>query len=260
MSLSVPAAAPGAEDQTMSAPPVIGITVWRRTLPTYLGERTDLYTLGTEYAARVTEAGGIPLLLSPVATANVSALIARVDGLLLSGGQDLTHAMRGLPASPEEANDVDPERDAFERELLLAARAARKPVLGICRGLQLTNVVLGGTLVEDIPQSATHPAQDTPEAFLNDRHAVEFLPESRLGALYGVEQRMVNSIHHQSVEQIGHDLAVAAVAPDGIIEAAESTDPSWAFTGVQWHPEKLATVEEQAAERALFADFIASAQ
>ncbi|MBC9937289.1 MULTISPECIES: gamma-glutamyl-gamma-aminobutyrate hydrolase family protein [unclassified Leucobacter] len=240
--------------------PVIGITVWRRSLPTYLGEQTDLFTLGSEYAARVAEAGGIPLLLAPVPESAVSALLSRVDGLLLSGGQDLCRATRGLPPGPEEAGDVDPERDAFERALLLAARAAGTPVLGICRGLQLTNVVLGGSLVEDIPRTSTHPLQDAPEAFLGDRHSVAFPQESRLAALYGTSERMVNSIHHQSIERLGSDLAVAAVAPDGIIEAAESTDPAWSFTGVQWHPEKLSGANELAEERALFAALIAAAQ
>lgn len=257
-----PAAADSAAEASARVPaaPVIGITVWRRALPTYLGAQTDLYTLGTEYASRVTEAGGIPLLLAPVAEGLVPALVARIDGLLLSGGQDLCRATRGLPFGAEEASDVDPERDAFERALLLAARAEGKPVLGICRGLQLTNVVLGGSLVEDIPRSVTHPAQDTPEAFLGDRHPVAFPQESRLAALYGAQKRMVNSIHHQSVEQLGSDLAVAAVAPDGIIEAAESTDPAWSFTGVQWHPEKLSDPAEQAEERALFTALIEAAQ
>lgn len=239
--------------------PVIGITVWRRTLPTYLGERTDLYTLGVEYAEKVAAAGGIPILLSPVEDAQVPAILGRLDGLLLSGGQDLTRATRGLTSSPDEAADTDPARDAFERALLHGARAAGTPVLGICRGLQLTNVVLGGTLIEDIEHTAVHPVQDTPEAFLGDRHDVALVPGTALADVYGTDRRSVNTIHHQAVDAVAPGLIVSARADDGIIEAAESGAASWPFLGVQWHPEKLTAPTEIAEEARLFASFVASA-
>ncbi len=244
---------------TAERAPIIGITVWRRTLPTYLGERTDLFTLGVEYAARVAEGGGVPLLLAPVADAHVAALLDRVDGLLLSGGQDLTRALRGLGPSDAEAGDTDPERDAFERALLLGARERGLPVLGICRGLQLTNVVLGGTLIEDLPRSAAHPAQDTPEAFLGDRHEVSFAEGSALAAVYGAARRSVNTIHHQAIDAVAPGLAVTAHAADGVAEAAEAQDPAWPFLGVQWHPEKLTAPDEVADEARLFSGFVASA-
>ncbi|WP_440311855.1 gamma-glutamyl-gamma-aminobutyrate hydrolase family protein [Leucobacter chromiireducens] len=239
--------------------PIIGITVWRRTLPTYLGERTDLFTLGTEYAARVAAAGGVPLLLAPVADEHVPALLSRIDGLLLSGGQDLTRELRGLEPSAVEAADTDPERDAFERALLLGAQERELPVLGICRGLQLTNVVLGGTLIEDIPRTAVHPAQDTPEAFLGDRHEVAFAAGSALAAVYGTASREVNTIHHQAIDAVADGLVVSARAADGIAEAAESTSDAWPFLGVQWHPEKLTAPDEVAAEAQLFTGFVATA-
>ncbi|WP_125099115.1 gamma-glutamyl-gamma-aminobutyrate hydrolase family protein [Leucobacter chromiireducens] len=239
--------------------PIIGITVWRRALPTYLGERTDLFTLGTEYAARIAAAGGVPLLLAPVADAHVPALLTRIDGLLLSGGQDLTRELRGLAPSAAEPADTDPERDAFERALLLGARAAELPVLGICRGLQLSNVVLGGTLIEDIPRTAVHPAQDSPAAFLGDRHAVSIAAGSALAAVYGTASREVNTIHHQAIDAVADGLTVTAHAADGIAEAAESTSSDWPFLGVQWHPEKLTAPDEVAAEAKLFAAFVASA-
>ncbi|MEB4614269.1 gamma-glutamyl-gamma-aminobutyrate hydrolase family protein [Leucobacter sp. M11] len=241
-------------------PPVIGITVWRRSLPTYLGERTDLYTLGVEYAERIAAAGGIPVLLSPVPEDQTPAILGRLDGLLLSGGQDLTRATRGLGPSPEEAADTDPARDAFERALLLGARDAGLPVLGICRGLQLTNVVLGGTLIEDLEHTEAHPAQDSPEAFLGDRHDVALAAGTALAAVYGVERRRVNTIHHQAVDRVAPGLVVAARADDGIIEAAESAAASWPFLGVQWHPEKLSAADEVADEARLFAEFVAQAR
>lgn len=245
-----------------AAAPIIGITIWRRHLPTYLGERTDLYTLGAEYAEAVRAAGGIPVLLAPVPSSQVPSLLDRIDGLLLSGGQDLAGSTRGLPAEQIAAideTDVDQERDAFEGDLLRGAQARSLPVLGICRGVQLTNVALGGTLVQDLAHTETHPVQSTPAEFLEYRHDVAFEPGSDLTAIYGTATRSVNSIHHQALDTVAPELRVSARSADGVIEAAESALDSWYFQGVQWHPEKLTSDAEIAAEKLLLADFISRA-
>ena len=129
----------------MSAP-VIAVTTWRRALPTTLDASTDLLTLGAEYAAAVERAGGIPLLVPGLREEEAAAVLDRVDGVLLTGGQDVGGT---TPA--------DQGRDAVELALLAGARERRMPVFGICRGLQIANVFHGGTLVPDLPETAEHP-------------------------------------------------------------------------------------------------------
>lgn len=220
--------------------PVIAITVWRRPLPTGLGPRTDLYTLGGEYADSVQAAGGVPVLVPDIAEADVPALLERVDGLLLSGGQDVG----GGP------------RDATERALLAEAQRTGLPVFGICRGLQLVNVERGGTLIADLPHTEAHPAVAEGEERLSSHRIVEaagWVAEA-LPA-----DGVVNSIHHQAIDRLGGGLAVAARAEDGTVEAVAGTDPSRFLRAVQWHPEKLPGADGRAHAVRLLAPFVQAA-
>lgn len=234
--------------------PRIGITAWRRPLPTPLGERTDLYTLGVEYAHVVQAAGGVALILphgdDPEAT------VEAIDGLLLSGGGDVDP--RSYGAENTAAKDESRAADDWEVALVRAARARHVPVLGICRGMQVLAVAHGGRLAQDITGRDGHPdmAALSAEAILDARHPVTFVPDSTLAAIYGTTTRLVNTIHHQAVADAG-TLHVVGTAGDGMIEAIES--PSGPCLGVQWHPEKL-TGAEAAVERKLFEDFVAEAR
>jgi putative glutamine amidotransferase len=225
--------------------PIIAITTWRRKLPTYLDPHTDLYTLGAEYAETVAAAGGVPILLPELDSKAVAWVLDRVDGVLLSGGQDL-----GLPDAADSA------RDATEFALLREAGRRRLPVLGICRGLQAINVFLGGTLVDDLPDTVAHPhlASDSDQAAT--RHVITSTAPWVLTALPASAE--VNSIHHQAIDRLAPDLEDVAWSADGVIEAVEGRDTDWFIRAVQWHPEKLPGVEGRAHATRILADFIAT--
>jgi gamma-glutamyl-gamma-aminobutyrate hydrolase PuuD len=161
----------------------------------------------------------------------------RLDGLVLQGGADIHPSCYGSePLGPTHATDL--VRDLFELDLLRAFIAAGKPVLGICRGMQLINVALGGTLHQDLVTCgvASDP-HNHPTAEEDYRHGLELEPEGWLSALYdGQKRAQVNSIHHQGVERLGDGLVAEAWAPDGVVEAIRSSQHPF-LVGVQWHPE-----------------------
>lgn len=228
--------------------PIVALTVWRRELDTYLGPRTPLYTLGTEYVDVIRRTGATPILLPDLSEEDIDSVLSVVDGIVLTGGGDVDPTVYG--GQRATGLEYDLERDTSEIALVRAAREAGIPVLGICRGLQITNVALGGTLVSDIPPSDVHP--EAPGDVLKFRHPVNFAPESRLASVYRMPERVVNSIHHQAVDRVGTGLVPVGWTPDGVIEAAES-DGAWNFLGVQWHPEKL---DETEGESVLFGHFV----
>jgi putative glutamine amidotransferase len=190
-----------------------------------------------DYEAAVRRAGATPKPLSlddPTVTA-----LDGVDGLLLTGGDDVDPALYG--EAPHPTCDVsEPGRDAFEIDLIRRALAADLPVLAICRGLQVLNVALGGTLIQDIPSEPgpllQHDAEGPPTTLA---HTVAVTPGSGLAALVGPDDtRAVNSRHHQAIRALGKGLVVTGTSPDGVIEAAEV--PAARFcVGVQWHPENF---------------------
>jgi putative glutamine amidotransferase len=169
----------------------------------------------------------------------IADYVAELDGLVLQGGADVSPLTYGeTPIRPEWQGDRI--RDMYEIDLLQEFVSAGKPVLGICRGLQLINVAFGGSLYQDIATqcAATETHHHNPNAFDQHFHHIAFVPDTPLARLYpGLKSVRVNSIHHQAVKVLGKDLAVEALAvPDDIIEAIRWEGPSY-VRGVQWHPE-----------------------
>jgi putative glutamine amidotransferase len=194
------------------------------------------------YVRAVTEAGGRPVLLPTIPGADEAGTLDLLDGLILGGGPDIDPALYGRAPGPDTVVSA-PERDEAESALLRGALARDLPVLGICRGMQLLNVVRGGTLVQHLPEHATAPGSF-------ERHEVVIRPDSVVGAAVG-RPALVESGHHQGVESVGRGLRVVGRAPDGVIEAIE--DPSARFcVGVLWHP-------EQGPDRGLFRALVAAA-
>jgi putative glutamine amidotransferase len=222
--------------------PRILLTCWRRPLPTYLGERTVLDTLDPAYAARVFDAGGLPLLVSRPPGDALDDLLALADGLLLTGGGDVDPVAYG--ARPENVADVDSDADAFELALVEAARERALPTLAICRGAQLLAVAYGGRLAQRLSGGAGHEERDAlgPEAILAARHRLELVPGTRVHRALGDGPVAVNTIHHHEIADAG-ELTVTARAAGGAIEAVEPRS-GWPCVGVQWHPEKMREPEQ----------------
>jgi putative glutamine amidotransferase len=176
------------------------------------------------------------------------------DGVLLGGGGDVDPARYGQAARPEANLEVDAERDATDFAVFERAWKESAPVLGICRGLQVVNVALGGTLVQDIPSDRPSEVRhEAPAAEKTRRdHSVRIADGSRLRAIAGAGELPVNSRHHQAIDAPAGALAVTATSPDGLVEAVEGVDGRW-ILAVQWHPENL--IGDGASER-LFAEFV----
>lgn len=215
--------------------PLIGLPGRRKTghdivgfSETLLDRELDLYF--ADYARGVIEAGGLPVHL-PV-DADPAALTERLDAIVLPGGADIDPSRYGEAAETDRF-PPEPIRDAFELTLLDAALQRELPVLGICRGLQLINIAAGGSLHQDVPPHARF--EDPPDLLA---HGVTTTPGSILHELYGTQVE-VNSLHHQTVDELGAHLQVTAVAEDGTIEGLESTNGR--VLAVQWHPEMMTT-------------------
>lgn len=166
-----------------------------------------------------------------------------LDGIVLSGGVDVNPALYGMPEAAEITEKPNMERDAFESTLIARAIDRNLPLLGICRGMQLTNVVLGGTLVPDIERAGYASHSSTKEG--DRHHEVIVEPGTRLASIVGVARGEVNSSHHQVVDRPGEGLRIAARSADGLIEALEWAEPDKRafFQLVQWHPERMRAAE-----------------
>lgn len=210
------------------------------------GTRPERATLNAAYLRALEAAGGVPLLVAPQASrATVEAIVAAASGLILTGGADIDPARYGQQPHPT-VSGTSPERDATEALLVRLAFERGLPVLAICRGMQLLNVALGGTLVQDIPSqvpNALAHAQEAPRGTAT--HDVRVEPSSALAKVLGCERARVNSMHHQAVDQLGEGLVPVAWAPDGVVEGLEL--PGRPVLGVQWHPEDLHATEPHAA-------------
>ncbi len=216
--------------------PWIGITT-ARSAPT--GSRDRLAAMES-YAQAIRLAGGIPIFITPMADEDAAdELLLRLDGVVLSGGGDVDPARYHQAPGPR-LDEVDERRDSFEFGLASRAIAGATPLLGICRGIQVVNVALGGSLIQDIPsqhpgaldheQGASQPGQ------LSHRVAIE--QRGQLAQIYGIGEAQVNSYHHQAVGDLAPGLVSTALAPDAVIEAVEFPEHPFAVA-VQWHPERL---------------------
>jgi putative glutamine amidotransferase len=194
------------------------------------------YELKRTYVDAVLGAGGLPILVPFVAPPEADAYLALLDGLVLSGGGfDVPPALYGEEVRPA-CGPLIPERTDTELHLLRAALAAGTPVLGVCGGMQLLNVALGGSLHQDLPTETGIRIHQQPAPKDVPSHDVEVAAGTRLAALVGAGRLRVNSTHHQAVKAVGPGLLVTARSPDGIIEGIELPGHRFAL-GVQWHPE-----------------------
>ncbi len=217
------------------------------------------YALRYRYAEAVEQAGGVPISLSYHQNL-IDDYVDMLDGLLITGGGfDVDPALYGANER-HPAVTVKPDRTAFEYALCKAFIAAEKPILGICGGMQLLNVVCGGTLHQHVPEvkrpSNTDPVEHSPKirAFLT-AHDIQIIKGTQLATLHPHTTCPVNSVHHQAVDRIGQNLRLSATADDGIIEAIESTIHPF-VVGIQWHPEFLI----HDLDKNIFSAFITSAQ
>ena len=231
--------------------PLIGV------VPLYDDEKNSYWML-PGYMQGIEAAGGIPVMLPMTADDDaLSQLVTLVDGILLTGGHDVSPALYGEAKSPACGKPCV-LRDEMEPKLLNLALAADKPVFGICRGIQLLNAALGGTLYQDLPTEYPSGVDHhmTPPY---DRvvHSVRILPNTPLAALVGKETLGVNSYHHQAVKALSDKLRPAAYSEDGLVEAAYMPDKRFVLA-VQWHPEF--SFRTDADSKKLLAAFVAAAR
>jgi putative glutamine amidotransferase len=212
----------------MTARPLIGISTYLEAGARWGVWELEAALLPAGYPRLVQRAGGIAVMLPPDDPGRAAATVARLDGLVIAGGPDVEPVRYGAEPHPRTGPPAR-ARDAWELALIDAALSARVPLLGICRGMQLLNVALGGTLVQHIEGHA-----QVPGAF--GRHPVKPVPGTRYAEL-APEETSVPTYHHQSVDRLGIGLLPSAHAEDGTVEAVElQTDSPWVL-GVQWHPE-----------------------
>ena len=209
------------------------------------------------YIDAVAQAGGVPILIpSLIAEDGWEVAYSRLDGILFSGGGDI-----GLEFSPGEPHlridEVDLQRDAIELSMIKTAASDGKPFLGICRGCQVLNVALGGTLYTHLPDQLPHALDHSYPGNMRTVlvHEVKIEEGTQIAEIFGQPIIKVNSLHHQGLKGIAPSLRVAGHAPDGLVEAIELPDHPFGLA-VQWHPEWLT---DQEATRNLFRKFVVSA-
>lgn len=239
--------------------PLIGCSTYRRTLGDT--QPIDMFGLMATYTEAIRAAGGLPVLIPlGLAEDELLALVQHLDGILLPGGGDIAPAAYGGDETDNTVRSIDLDRDALELWLARYAAANEVPLLAICRGIQVVNVALGGTLWEDIYQSM-------PGAIVHDynsrnerdylAHDVSVAPDSCLAAVLQTSDAIrVNSLHHQGIRDLAPGLSPAATAPDGLIEAIELRDHPFALA-VQWHPEAM--LQRAPIMRRLFRGFVQAA-
>jgi putative glutamine amidotransferase len=218
----------------------------------------DRTGVNAAYVRALLAAGGLPLVLSPLVGASLAAsALDGCQGLLLTGGEDIDPSWYGAAPSPL----LDPpsqERDLFELALFAVARQRRLPILGICRGIQLVNVALGGTLFQDLPSERPGSVNHSPASARDARsHVVRLQRGSRVAQALDVGDITVNSVHHQAIRDLAPALVATGWSEDGVIEAVESSSDSW-ILAVQWHPEEM-YADRQAPDHGLFAALVQEA-
>lgn len=211
--------------------------------------------LPMDYVRGVQRAGGIAVVLPPWDT-DVALLLAGLDGIILSGGADVDPSLYDSAGHPT-VYDVDTGRDAGEIEMIRHAIAHNLPLLGICRGAQLLNVALGGTLIEHLPDYVGEQVRhrDSPPGVAY--HSVRLAPDSHLVQIVGEVEPRIASWHHQAIRKVAPDLVAVAWAADGTVEAVEMPSHAW-MVAVQWHPEL--TAADDPAQQRLFDGLVQAAR
>jgi len=207
--------------------PVLGVTCY-----TPGASEQCTYALPCEYVRCLKAAGADVVVL---AEGDAGRLLSRVDGLVLAGGGDIDPELYGARLHTTHYG-IDPARDRFEADLLRRARTIAMPVLAICRGMQVLNVVCGGNLVSHVPERWGDEVAHRAPPRVPVTHEVELDHDSKLAAVMGAGRFAVVSWHHQAIDRLGSGLRVVARSTDGVPEAVEADGPEWLF-GVQWHPE-----------------------
>jgi len=237
--------------------PIIALTTYgyqeHHTISTYYDHH---YAVPKEYVDSVKRAGGVPLLI-PANGDDGETLWPIIDGIIVTGGTDVSPVHYQGEVHNESVQAVDIERDATEIGLIKRAMAMKDiPVLCICRGMQVLNVALGGTLHAHIPDiRATDIHRNTDGGWI--LHQCIMQPGSQLARIMGADQVSTYSGHHQAVKRVAKGLEIAATAPDGIIEALIAPAHPW-LIGVQWHPEKSS--ENNPTQQRLFDDLVVQAE
>lgn len=216
--------------------PLIGITLDYETTPTY--SKLPWYALRENYCTSVSEHGALAFPL-PHDVDKVEAYLDLIDGLLITGGAfDVPPHLYGESVASDKVS-TKTNRTLFEWAITQGALARKIPILGICGGEQLLNVVLGGTLIQHIPDTiANCLLHEQPNPRTEPGHTIRVVEGTLLHSIVGKTQMAVNSAHHQAVAKPGHDLIINAVAPDGVVEGVELPATIHPFClGVEWHPE-----------------------
>jgi putative glutamine amidotransferase len=234
--------------------PLIGLTTSRMRNP------TGQLVFGTNepYSISISNAGGLPVLIPlNLSDEDLDAVLTRLDGILFTGGYDIDPRRYGNPPHPR-VESIDAERDHLEMHLVNTAVRSHTPFLGICRGCQVINVALGGSLYEHLPEQFSdklqHDNHDHPRDFL--AHRIRITPDSLLAQILAAETARVNSLHHQGIRQLAESLHATAHAPDGLVEAFELSTIPFGLA-VQWHPEEL---QQHESMRDLFRQFVHACQ
>lgn len=210
----------------------------------------------TGYYDSVTAAKGLPMLLPPVADdGDLKQYLSMLDGIILAGcSQDLDPSRLGMDRHPH-TRPMPARREDFDRRVCRMAVEMRMPILAIGSGMQLLNVICGGTIfqhiAEDCPRALHH--HDPVESTL--RHIIDIVPGTRVDHIYGPGEIRINSSHHQAVNQVAKPFRVSATSPDGVIEAFEANDHDWYCVGLQWHPENETA---SALDMQVFENFLAA--
>jgi putative glutamine amidotransferase len=218
-------------------------------------EGAERVRLNRSYVDAVRGAGLVPLILPPIDPAGVDAVLAVVQGVVLTGGEDVDPATYGASMHPR-GQTPHHARDTCELAAIRRARELRLPTLGICRGIQTINVALGGTLIQDIPSERPSDLVHDQDGDRDVRvHAVDIEPGSKLANALQATRIEVNSYHHQAVDRAAPGVRVTARSPDALVEGIEWPGDDWWMLAVQWHPEDLIADSRHDWDRGLFRAF-----
>jgi len=248
---------------TSRSRPVVGIPT--QTLQSLGGISESIpasWVMSQRYILTLANAGAVPWMIPLVDEDTLRAIYDELDAVFLPGGADIDPSSYGADPHPS-CDRTDRDRDRVEMSLARWAQQDEKPVLGVCRGMQLINVAAGGSLYQDIASELPGAIKHDYFPFGPQSHSRDFLAHevnveegTRLASLVGAGPLRVNSMHHQGIRELGHGLVATAEAPDGLVEALEGSDDGY-LVAVQWHPEALA--DGDARTRRIFADFIEAA-